>query len=97
VILVAAGIGIYHWRVLRADSAARPARAAVATPARVAAPVIRDSSPVSKPAPEPELVTPHGRHYTLVVTDATDDDVHQALAALPPQASYKLTPAEQKS
>jgi hypothetical protein len=28
------------------------------------------------------------------VTDATEDDVHQALASLPPHAAYKLTPAE---
>ena len=97
VILVAAGIGIYHWRVLRADAAARPARAAVAAPAPVVAPVKRETSPVIEAAPEPEAITPNGRRYTLVVTDATDDDVHQALAALPPQASYKLTPAEQKS
>jgi hypothetical protein len=31
----------------------------------------------------------------LAITDATEDDVHQALANLPPQASYKLTSAEQ--
>jgi hypothetical protein len=30
----------------------------------------------------------------LSITDATEDDIHQALASLPPQASYKLTPAE---
>ena len=35
------------------------------------------------------------RRYVLAVTDATEDDVHQALANLPPQASYKLTPSEQ--
>ena len=33
--------------------------------------------------------------YVLAITDATEDDVHQALANLPPNASYKLTPAEQ--
>jgi hypothetical protein len=42
-----------------------------------------------------ESLGPHGRRYTLVVTDATDDDVHQALSSLPPQASYHLTPTEQ--
>ena len=41
-----------------------------------------------------EAVGPHARRYTLVVTDATDDDVHQALSSLPPQASYQLTPTE---
>jgi len=44
---------------------------------------------------EAEAVRSHARHYTLEVTDATDDDVHQALSDLPPQASYKLTPIEQ--
>ena len=43
---------------------------------------------------EPEVVDSHSRHFTLVVTNATEDDIHQALAELPPQASYKLTPTE---
>jgi hypothetical protein len=30
----------------------------------------------------------------LTVTDATEDDVHQALSSLPPHAAYKLTPTE---
>ena len=96
VIVVAAGVGIYHWRVLRSDSAARPARAAVASSAPKAAVMPVISSRVEA-AIAPEVIAPHGRRYTLVVTEATDDDVHQALAALPPQASYKLTPAEQTS
>jgi hypothetical protein len=29
------------------------------------------------------------------VVGATEDDVHQALANLPPQASYHLTPSDQ--
>ncbi|HET7418875.1 MAG TPA: DUF5671 domain-containing protein [Candidatus Dormibacteraeota bacterium] len=92
VIVVAAGIGIYHWRVLRADAAARPARPAAAP----AHPVVVASSPsVNKPAPAGEVLGPHARRYTLVVTDASEDDVHQALASLPPQASYKLSPTEQ--
>jgi hypothetical protein len=37
----------------------------------------------------------HSRRYVLAITDATEDDLHQALANLPPHASYKLTPAEQ--
>jgi hypothetical protein len=87
-IVVAAGVGFYHWRVLRADSAARPPKHAVAAPgAAVAHP------PTPGPA-ETEVVSAHSRRYTLVVTDATDDDIHQALAGLPPQASYKLTSAE---
>ncbi|TME38845.1 MAG: hypothetical protein E6I61_12470 [Chloroflexi bacterium] len=96
VIVVAAGVGIYHWRVLRSDSAARPARAAVASSAPKAAVMPVISSRVEA-AIAPEVIAPHGRRYTLVVTEATDDDVHQALAALPPQASYKLTPTEQTS
>jgi hypothetical protein len=92
VIVVAAGVGIYHWRVLRADAAARPARAA--TQPAVTRPVAVASE--AKPKPQQvEVLSPHARRYSLVVTDATDDDVHQALSSLPPQASYKLTPTEQ--
>jgi hypothetical protein len=87
VILVAAAVGIYHWRVLRADAAARPPKA-VSPVAVVAAPA------AAEPPAAAEVVGPHARRYTLVVTDATDDDVHEALAALPPRASYKLTPTE---
>jgi len=94
VIVVAAGVGIYHWRVLRADAASRPPKAAaglVAKPIAVAA-----TLSVAEAVAAHDAVGDRARHYTLVVTDATDDDVHQALAALPPQASYKLTPTEQK-
>ena len=93
VIVVAAGIGFYHWRVLRADAAARPARPAAAP---VPAPAtVGVASPARTAAPVAESLGPHAHRYTLVVTDATDDDIHQALAELPPHASYKLTPAEQ--
>ena len=97
VIVVAAGVGAYHWRVLRADAAARPPRAA-ATAASVA---VMQAAPAAAPEPaagvaDGEVFDPHARRYTLVVHDATDDDVHQALAALPPQASYKLTPAQEE-
>jgi hypothetical protein len=87
VIVVAAVVGFYHWRVLRSDAAARP-RKVVAPPVAAVAPV----APVA--TLEPEAVDTHAHHFTLVVTDATEDDLHQALAALPPQASYKLTPTE---
>jgi hypothetical protein len=93
ILVVAAVVGFYHWRVLRADAAARPPKAAAPSVAVVTAP-----APAKTPATdevEVEAATPHARRYTLVVTDATDDDVHQALADLPPQASYKLTPIEQ--
>lgn len=92
VIVIAAGVGAYHWRVLRADAASRPARAA-AQPA-VTRPVAV-ASEAAKASPPAEVLSPHSRRYSLVVTDATDDDVHQALSSLPPQASYKLTPTEQ--
>jgi hypothetical protein len=90
VIVVAAAVGFYHWRVLRADAAARPPKVAAApTPVTAA---------VAAPAPVPiqaaQSEDPHSRRYVLSITDATEDDVHQALASLPPQASYKLTPAE---
>ena len=91
VIVVAAGVGVYHWRVLRADTAARPARA----PAQPAARPVAVASQAVPTPPQGEVLSPHSRRYTLVVADATDDDVHQALSSLPPQASYKLTPTEQ--
>jgi hypothetical protein len=90
VIVVAVGIAIYHWRVLRGDAGARPHRPA-ATPPPKAGP---SPAPIM-PTTAVESLGPHGRRYTLVVTDATDDDVHQALSSLPPQASYHLTPTEQ--
>ena len=89
VLAVAAGVGFYHWRVLRADSAARPPKAA-AQPA--AAAVAAAAVPVLVPAPE--IADPHTHRYLLSVTDATEDDVHQALSSLPPHAAYKLSPAE---
>ena len=88
VLIVAAGVGFYHWRILRADAAARPAKHAAepeAPAAAVAVPVV---------VPAPELADPNTRRYLLTVTDATEDDVHQALSSLPPHAAYKLTPTE---
>jgi hypothetical protein len=88
VIVVAAGVGFYHWRVLRADAAARPPKlAAEPAPAVVATavPVLISTA---------EVPDPHTRRYVLSVTDATEDDVHQALSSLPPHAAYKLTPTE---
>ena len=93
VIVVAAGVGFYHWRVLRADAAARPHRAVA--PAAVTPPPPVTSQPGAAVAAVPETTGErHSRRYTLVVSDATDDDVHQALSGLPPHASYKLTPSE---
>lgn len=93
VIVVAAAVSAYHWRVLRSDAASRPARAAV-EPQPAVIPAAASSSD-DKPTAAPEMLGLHSRRYSLVVTDATDDDVHQALASLPPQASYKLTATEQ--
>jgi hypothetical protein len=50
--------------------------------------------PAAAPVHPDEVVEDHARRYVLSVTDATEDDVHQALANLPPQASYKLTADE---
>jgi hypothetical protein len=88
VVVVAAAVAFYHWRVLLSDQAARPPKVAPVAPVAQATP---DSSAAK---PEAEIVDSHARHYALVVTDATEDDIHQALADLPPQASYKLTPTE---
>jgi hypothetical protein len=85
---VAAAVGIYHWRVLRADAAARPAKHAPEPTAAVVAVAV----PVVVPAPE--VADPNTHRYLLSVTDATEDDVHQALSSLPPHAAYKLTPTE---
>jgi len=78
---VAVAVGIYHFRVLRSDAAARPARIA---PAPV---LILPAEPTGL---TPALEGDTGRHFELSVLGATEDDVHQALANLPPQASYKL-------
>jgi hypothetical protein len=88
VLVVAACVGFYHWRVLRADAAARPPKVAAEpdrTVVATAAPVIIRS---------PEVADPNTHHYLLTVTDATEDDVHQALSSLPPHAAYKLASAE---
>jgi len=92
-IVVAVGVGVYHWIVLRGDAAARPPKPATA-PAIAKVAVIAAPA-ATEPAQATEALEPHGRRYTLIVTDATEDDVHSALASLPPQASYKLTPTEQ--
>jgi Domain of unknown function (DUF5671) len=91
VLVVAVFLGAYHWRVLRADAAARPARHEVAaSPVIVPAPV--DAPMTATPAVPTSASSPtaHGKRYVLVVNDASDDDVHQALGNLPPAASYRL-------
>ena len=94
-IVVAAAIGVYHWRVLRSDAATRPPKV-TAQPAILPATVaVVAQTTHEDAAPTAQVVGPHSRRYTLVVTDATEDDVHQALASLPPQANYHLTPTEQ--
>jgi hypothetical protein len=94
VLLVAVFIGIYHWRVLRADAATRPAKHEV-EPARAlsAVPAAIDSTFADSTAPSrPAVATANNRRYVLSVMDATEDDVHQALSNLPPAASYRLIP-----
>lgn len=91
VVVVAAGVGAYHWQVLHADSAARPPKPAAAQPVQTGS--LATTSVASK-ADVSVIPDARSRRYTLLVTDATDDDVHQALSSLPPQASYKLIPTE---
>jgi len=92
VLVVAVIIGVYHWRVLRADAAARPAKHEVeAAPAMIAVPAAVESMAATTPT-APAAATPLGRRYVLSVMDASEDDVHQALSNLPPAASYRLIP-----
>jgi len=90
VVVVAAAVGVYHWRVLSSDAstrlakAERPASHAVAEPAAAA-----ERPPAVEVAP--------GTHYQLSVVGATEDDVHQALTNLPPQASYKLVASDART
>ena len=93
VIIVAAGVALYHWRVLRADAAARPPKVA-AEPAAAATATATVMTAVPVVVPAIKVADPNTRRYVLSVTDATEDDVHQALANLPPQAAYKLTQAD---
>ncbi|HEV2034417.1 MAG TPA: DUF5671 domain-containing protein [Candidatus Dormibacteraeota bacterium] len=102
VVLVAAVIGIYHWRVLRADAASRPAKAEAMMEAPVATvpeatvpegPVVSRLEAVALVPPEPS-VSGSARRFVLSVEGATDDDIHTALAGLPPQASYRLVPSD---
>jgi hypothetical protein len=90
VLLVAIAVGFYHWRVLRADGASRPARhEPEATQAIAPVPAAAPAASTIETAAVP---SEHGKRYILSVVDATDDDVHQALANLPPAASYRLIP-----
>jgi len=90
VVVVAGIVGLYHWRVLRSDSAARPSKA---EPSLAVAPA-GVSAATAGPEPSHELEETPGRHYELSIVGATEDDVHQALANLPPQASYKLVASD---
>ena len=95
VVVVAAAVGFYHWRILRADAAARPPKVSThPAPEPVTAPVTSASVATATPARVTDVADLNARRYVLTVTDATEDDVHQALAKLPPQASYRLTPEE---
>jgi uncharacterized membrane protein (DUF441 family) len=98
VLLVALVVGIYHWRVLRADAASRPARHEAA-PAVTPVPTTTATSlsTSSFATTEEAAPTPPGKRFILSVVDATEDDVHQVLANLPPAASYLLTPLEPES
>lgn len=84
VILVAAAVGVYHWRVMRSDAVSRSEHALHAGAPAAAMPVAAASTAALETVP--------ARHFELSVVGATEDDIHQALAALPPKASYKLEP-----
>ena len=89
VVLVALAVGLYHWRILRSDSTSRRA---VPLPPQ-AAPAVTVPAQADEPVHATEAVP--GLHYSLSVVGATEDDVHQALANLPPQASYHLKASDQ--
>jgi hypothetical protein len=93
IIAVSVAVAVYHWRVLRADAAARPHKQAEAPAVKAA--VVSFPPVTATTGPKSEVLIPPGHRYTLVVTDATEDDIHQALSNLPPQASYHLATAEQ--
>jgi hypothetical protein len=88
VVAVAAAVGLYHWRILRLDSASRHAAPAPPQRTPAAAPLVEADEPVPAPKAAP------GRQFELSVVGATEDDVHQALTNLPPQASYRLVPSD---
>lgn len=88
VLVVAIAVGFYHWRVLRADGASRPAKHEPEAAAAVIATAPIASAPTT--TPEPVAAPALGKRYILTVVDATEDDVHQALSSLPPAASYHL-------
>ena len=94
VLVVAVIIGVYHWRVLRADAASRPAKHEVeAAPVIAVASAAADSTVATIPATSTSSSsTSRGKRYVLSVMDASEDDVHQALSTLPPAASYRLIP-----
>ena len=89
VVVVAAAVGLYHWRILRSDSTSRHA---VQVPPE-AAPTVTTPAQSDEPVHATEAAP--GLHYALSVVGATEDDVHQALANLPPQASYHLKASDQ--
>jgi hypothetical protein len=78
VILVAAAIGFYHWRVLRADSAARPAASPAGIPLPTGIP-----SPVYGGAGQ-------GGGLVITITGATEQQIRQALSKLPDGANYTI-------
>jgi hypothetical protein len=79
VILVAAAIGLYHWRVLRADSAARPAP----SPSGI---------PFLEGIPSPLAGEGQGGGLTITITGATQEQIKQALSKLPDGANYTIRP-----
>src|SRR5260370_33847075 len=90
VVVVAAAVGVYHWRVLRSDASTRLAQAQRPPPHALAVP----APPAARSPPVPSAPA---AHYQLSVVGATDDDAHQALTNLPPQASSKLVASDART
>jgi len=83
VILVAAAIGLYHWRVLRSDAAARPAP----SPSGISSPTgVRSPAGV----PSPVYGGGQGGGVLVTITGASEQQIRQALSTLPEGANFTI-------
>jgi hypothetical protein len=79
VILVGAAIGLYHWRVLRADSAARPT---------VTSPAAHEDQHGT--IPSPLAGEGKGGGFVVTITGASEEQIRRILANLPDGANYTI-------
>jgi hypothetical protein len=79
VMLVAAAIGLYHWRALRSDSAARPA---------VPSPVAGEGQ--GRKSPSPLAGEGRGGGFQVTITGASEEQIRRALANLPDASNYTI-------